>query len=103
MMGENETDPDMTSLDERLKKARAQTVDDRPEKVQVSPMGAAMRLGLELVVGVVIGVIMGRFLDNWLETSPLWLIIFVLLGFAAGVRNVFREAKRMQITEEDDG
>jgi ATP synthase protein I len=35
---------------------------------------------------------LGWLLDRWLGTSPGGLIVFVLLGFAAGVLNVMRAA-----------
>ena len=35
---------------------------------------------------------MGWLLDRWLHISPWGLIVFLLLGFAAGVLNVMRVA-----------
>lgn len=51
-----------------------------------------MRLSAELVGGVVVGFILGWLFDRGLGTSPWGLIVFVLLGFAAGVLNVMRSA-----------
>jgi ATP synthase protein I len=53
-----------------------------------------LRLSSELVAGVVVGVILGWALDHWVGTSPWGLIVFVLLGFVAGVRNIMRAAAR---------
>jgi ATP synthase protein I len=50
------------------------------------------RLSSELVAGVVVGAVLGWLLDRWLGISPWGLIVFVLLGFAAGVLNVMRSA-----------
>lgn len=50
------------------------------------------RLSSELVAGVVVGAGLGWLLDRWLGISPWGLIIFLLLGFAAGVLNVMRSA-----------
>ena len=38
------------------------------------------------------GAMLGWLLDRWLGTSPWGLIVFLLLGFAAGVLNVMRAA-----------
>jgi ATP synthase protein I len=57
--------------------------------------GWAWRVGIELVVGVVVGGGIGWVLDDWLGTSPLMLIVFFLLGAAAGMLNVFRVAREM--------
>ena len=50
------------------------------------------RLSSELVAGVVVGAGIGWLLDHWLGITPWGLIVFLLLGFAAGVLNVMRSA-----------
>jgi ATP synthase protein I len=57
-----------------------------------SGFARGMRLSAELVGGVVIGFILGWLFDRVLGTSPLGLIVFLLLGFVAGVLNVMRSA-----------
>jgi len=57
-----------------------------------SAFAKGMRLSAELVGGVVVGFILGWLFDRGLGTSPWGLIVFVLLGFAAGVLNVMRSA-----------
>ena len=58
----------------------------------VSGFARGMRLSAELVGGVAIGFILGWLIDRWLGTSPWGMIVFLLLGFAAGVLNVMRSA-----------
>jgi ATP synthase protein I len=60
------------------------------------------RLSSELVAGVVVGAGLGWLIDRWLGVSPWGLIIFVLLGFAAGVLNVMRSAGLVAGTALDD-
>jgi ATP synthase protein I len=50
------------------------------------------RLSSELVAGVLVGAGLGWLIDHWFRTSPWGLMIFLLLGFAAGVLNVMRTA-----------
>jgi ATP synthase protein I len=55
-----------------------------------SGLARGLRLSTELVAGVLVGAVIGWALDHWLGISPWGLIVFLLLGFAAGVRNVVR-------------
>jgi ATP synthase protein I len=57
-----------------------------------SAIARGFRLSTELVAGVLVGAGLGWLLDWWLGTSPLGMIVFLLLGFAAGVLNVMRAA-----------
>lgn len=71
--------------------------EDQREPVQVggsdpSAIARGFRLSSELVAGVIVGGIIGWVLDRLLGISPWGLIVFLLLGFVAGVLNVMRAA-----------
>jgi ATP synthase protein I len=57
-----------------------------------SALARGFRLSTELVAGVLVGAFIGWALDKWLGISPWGMIVFLLLGFAAGVMNVMRAA-----------
>jgi ATP synthase protein I len=57
-----------------------------------SALARGFRLSTELVAGVLVGAAIGWALDWWLGISPWGMIVFLLLGFAAGVVNVMRAA-----------
>ena len=57
-----------------------------------SAFARGIRLSSELVAGVLVGAGLGWLIDRWLGISPWGLIVFLLLGFAAGVLNVMRAA-----------
>lgn len=59
---------------------------------RASGMAMGFRLSSELVAGVLVGGGLGWALDRWLGISPWGLIVFLLLGFTAGVLNVMRSA-----------
>jgi ATP synthase protein I len=54
--------------------------------------GLALRLGADFVAGVVVGAAIGWGVDRLFGTTPWGLIVFLLLGFAAGVLSVMRTA-----------
>lgn len=55
----------------------------------------ASLIGIHLVAATFIGFGIGYFLDNWLDTSPWFKIVFLLFGVAAGFRNMFQEVKKI--------
>lgn len=54
--------------------------------------GQALKLSSEFIAGVLVGAGIGWVIDRWAGTSPWGLIVFLLLGFGAGVLNVLRSA-----------
>jgi ATP synthase protein I len=60
-------------------------------------LGLAFRLSTELVSGLAGGGVMGWSIDKWLGTEPWFLLIFFILGIAAGIINVIKTAKNMNI------
>jgi len=82
-------------LGERLGQRSGRPAEDRPgpsPTSDASAMARGFRLSTELVAGVLLGAALGWLLDHWLGISPWGLIVFLLLGFAAGVLNVMRAA-----------
>lgn len=66
------------------------------QATDTSAIARGFRLSTELVAGVLVGAAIGWLLDKWLGISPWGLIVFLLLGFAAGVLNVMRAAGVVQ-------
>ena len=83
------------SFEERLRAAQTRQTSTAPAppsdaKGSASPMGIGVRVGVELVSALAVSVAIGWGLDRWLGTRPWFLALFVLLGGAAGVANVWR-------------
>ena len=55
-----------------------------------------MKVVVEIVAAMAVGLGIGILADSYFETRPLFIIIFFLLGSAAGILNVFRVAKSLQ-------
>jgi ATP synthase protein I len=53
-------------------------------------MGIGLRVGVELVSALAVAVAIGWWLDSFFHTRPFLLMLFVLLGGAAGLLNVWR-------------
>ena len=53
-------------------------------------------IGIEMAVAIVLGWAFGRYLDGKFGTEPYLMLIFLLLGIAAGFKGLIRAAKRAQ-------
>ena len=99
---DNANQPDEeAALSARLKRLgdRLNEVSRAPEpessarqSTDFSGFARGFRLSSELVAGVAVGALIGWLIDRWLGISPWGLVVFLLLGFAAGILNVMRAA-----------
>lgn len=84
----------LQSLGDRLKQTSQapETTDSTRSVSDPTAMARGFRMSTELVAGVLVGTTIGWLLDRALGISPWGMIVFLLLGFAAGVLNVMRSA-----------
>ncbi len=68
----------------------------REEKSARTSYTVAFRLSTEFVSAIVVGLAIGWGLDWVAGTLPLFMVVFLMLGFAAGVLNVLRSAGLIQ-------
>lgn len=59
----------------------------------------AASLGINLVLSSAVGLLIGLYLDKWLSTGPVFLLIFFALGIFAGFRQFFIEIRRLNKNE----
>ena len=89
------TDDDLdrrrAALDAAISQRRPVKLDAEP-KSQRTSIAFALRLSTDFIAGVLVGAALGWGIDKLAGTSPWGLIVFLLLGFAAGVLNVMRSA-----------
>ncbi|MFW8595755.1 AtpZ/AtpI family protein [Cribrihabitans neustonicus] len=95
----------LAQLEERLAKARkAQEPKPRADQ-HYSMANLAWRMVIELVAGLGIGFGIGYGLDLLFGTLPVFMVLFVFLGLAAGVKTMLRSAQEIQekkLAEEAD-
>lgn len=92
------------SIGKRLDEVKARTAPMTSEESRRrgSAMGQAFRISIELVAGVAVGGFIGWVLDRHVFgfQFPAMFMLFLVLGFAAGLLNVIRSARRMQAEAE---
>lgn len=95
--GQNRNGDKLADMGRRIAAARdAGKPKPRKSKDEYTAASYAWRMIIELVMGVMVGAAMGWGLDSLFGSLPVFLIVFVLLGFAAGVRTMMRSAREMQ-------
>jgi ATP synthase protein I len=65
-------------------------------KSDLKGLSFAYRISSELVATLIVSVILGLTLDKFLETKPIALITLIILGFFAGLLNIYRLIRRIE-------
>lgn len=99
----SEPDPDrLRALEARLKKVKvAPDAQPSPTAQGFSQGEVAWRMVIELATGIMLGLAIGYGIDVLLGTLPIFLIIFCLVGFAAGIRTMLGTARGLGRTKAD--
>ena len=95
----------MAQLEEKLAAARKAREPKPRADEHYSMANMAWRMVIELVAGLGIGFGIGYGLDLLFGTLPIFMVLFVLLGLAAGVKTMLRSAQEIQekkLAEEAD-
>lgn len=94
------TDPDdaerLAQLDARIRALKGKDAPKPHTEEHYSQAQHAWRMVIELVTGLLIGFGMGYGLDSLFGTLPIFLVLFTLLGLAAGIKTMMRSAEELQ-------
>ena len=95
-MNESSKKENLDQLDKKIEEFKSKKEENRPKRLKVQNDG--WRMVIELVTGMVLGVSLGMALDYIVGSEPIFLIVFSLLGFMAGVKTMIATAKKMNET-----
>ncbi len=97
-MSDDDQKQRMAQLEARIKAAKPVETGKSHNDEHYSQAHLAWRMVIELVVGLGIGFGIGMGLDSLFGTIPIFLLLFTLLGLAAGIRTMMRSAHSYQET-----
>ena len=86
-----------------LKKERAEASKGMNRTGDMTGMAYAFKLSSEFIAAILVGTAIGFIIDKLAGTSPWGLIIFLMLGFAAGILNVLRSAGLIAVPKSERG
>jgi ATP synthase protein I len=100
----SEPDPDrLKALEEKLQKVKGKEPPPRTNTVKGFSQGeVAWRMVIELATGILLGTAIGYGLDVLFGTLPIFLVIFSLFGFAAGVKTMLGSARQLTRKAAED-
>ena len=95
-MNESSEKENLDQLDKKIEEFKSKKEENRTKRLKVKNDG--WRMVIELVTGMGLGVSLGMALDHIVGSGPIFLIVFSLLGFMAGVKTMIATAKKMNET-----
>lgn len=95
MTDQNDPADRLKALEARIKEAKGEERKPHSEE-HYSQANMAWRMVIELVAGLAIGFGIGYGLDAVFNTTPIFMVLFIFFGLAAGVKTMMRSAAEMQ-------
>lgn len=103
-MSEKEKE-ELGNFDAKIQQVRKNVTSDGLGKGSsggMSGLAQGMRMATELFAGVAVGACVGVLIDNCLGTSPLFIVVCLLFGTAAGILNVYRASVQNSVKKDDE-
>ena len=86
----------LKALEDKIAAAKGGEVKKPHSEEHYSQANMAWRMVIELVAGLAIGFGIGYGLDAVFNTTPIFMVLFIFFGLAAGVKTMMRSAAEMQ-------
>lgn len=74
---------------------------NRDNKELLSSLATVSSMGISVALAIAIGVWFGLKVDGWLGTKPWFFFIFLLIGIAAGFKNIYVIGRRESRKDDD--
>lgn len=95
--------PELENLEKKISAARNHSSEKaRKQNSNYSYSGTTpVRVIIELFAGIAVGLGIGYFVDSFFDTKPLFFIIFMFLGVAGSVLNIYKLAEHHKEDDKD--
>ena len=91
----------LSELEGKISRAKEE---EKPQRQSMSRSAHSygFRMASDMIAAPIVATFIGWWLDRFLGSSPIFLLILLLLGVAAGIFNVVRTAQEMQRKQIQD-
>jgi ATP synthase protein I len=86
-------DNESNEINLRINTLKAKHGLSHTEDKQAKATNEGVKAGVELLTPIVVCFFVGMGLDNWLGTSPIFLMLFFVLGVITGFWNIYKLTK----------
>ena len=69
---------------------------DENRESSLKGLSFAYRISSELLAALIVSVILGLLIDKFFDSRPIGLISLIILGFFAGLLNIYRLIRRIE-------
>ena len=69
---------------------------DEASSSSLKGLSFAYRISSELLAALIVSVILGLLIDKFFDSRPIGLISLIILGFFAGLLNIYRLIRRIE-------
>lgn len=77
---------------------------EEKDRQLIRTLAVLSTVGISMVAATVLGLFIGYQVDRWLDTSPWFTALFLLIGIIAGFRNLFYYVRKSQSTlDKEEG
>ncbi len=84
----------LDSIDKRIEKLRLKQLGKSEENSKKNELTSYIKIGFatltEFFSGLIVSMLIGFGLDKYFDTMPLFLILFMCVGFIVGIRNIYK-------------
>ncbi len=86
----------LAALSDKISQTRQKRQPVASDRPNAAMLGLAWRLMVEMLAGIGVGGFVGWWMDKWFQTAPVFLLLLLLLGMAAGLLNSVRTVAEMR-------
>ena len=94
-MGQDDQTPVIEELDKKIGSLKSAREKQSLETKSMAGISYAFRMTTEMAAALAVGAGVGWLMDQWIGTTPWGMIIFLFVGFLAGILNAYRTARRI--------